>query len=61
MRTKNAIKANAFVENQTIGGKNAGPNQPPKNRTVISEEIRTSPKYSATKNIPNFIPEYSVW
>ena len=30
-------------------------------KTVIKDEIKTSPIYSATKNMPNFIPEYSVW
>tara|TARA_B100000519_G_scaffold36905_1_gene26827 strand:+ start:328 stop:504 length:177 start_codon:yes stop_codon:yes gene_type:complete len=57
---KNAMNPNAFTANQTIGGRKAGPSQPPKNKTVIKEDIKTKPIYSATKNIPNFMPEYSV-
>ena len=34
---------------------------PPKNSVTISAEISVMPRYSPTKNMPNFIPEYSVW
>ena len=46
-------------QNQTAGG-SQGPCQPPKNSTVIMAEIRMTPRYSPTKNMPNFMPEYSV-
>jgi len=42
---KKPIKQKTFIENQIMGGKNAGPNQPPKNNTVMSEEISTRPRY----------------
>ena len=43
-----------------MGGKN-GPSHPPKKRTAITSEINVMPRYSPTKNKPNFRPEYSVW
>jgi len=57
---KNAINPKALIANHATGGRKSGPNQPPKNKTVIKEEINTRPIYSATKNMPNFMPEYSV-
>ena len=42
-------------------GGSTGPSQPPKKRIVISEEISVTPRYSPTKNMPNFMPEYSEW
>ena len=56
---KKPRKKDVFSKNQIIGGKN-GPCQPPKKRTVIIAEIKIIPRYSPMKNIPNFIPEYSV-
>ena len=56
---KKPMKANVFSRNQTIGG-NTGPSQPPKNKVAIIAEISVTPRYSPTKNMPNFIPEYSV-
>ena len=58
-RMKNRINANILIRNQKIGGKKAGPSQPPKNKVVVMAEISVIPRYSPTKNIPNFIPEYS--
>ena len=55
MQMKNAV----FRKNQKAGGRKAGPSQPPKKSVAISAEIRVTPIYSPTKNIPNFIPEYS--
>jgi hypothetical protein len=52
------IKKRVLRENHTIGGK-TGPNHPPKNRVTIMAEMRVIPRYSPTKNMPNFIPEYS--
>lgn len=49
------------MRNQTMGGRKENPIQPPKNKVVISAEMSVMPKYSPTKNIPNFIPEYSEW
>src|SRR5215467_12268148 len=57
---KNEIKKNVLTRNQTTGGR-TGPSQPPKNSTVMSAEINVTPRYSPTKNMPNFIPEYSEW
>jgi hypothetical protein len=53
------MKKNVFNRNQKTGGRNEGPSQPPKNRVAIIAEMRVTPRYSPTKNIPNFIPEYS--
>ena len=53
------IKIAVLKKNQNAGGKNEGPNQPPKNNVTIRVEISVTPRYSPTKNIPNFIPEYS--
>src|SRR5699024_3331876 len=58
-RMNRITKTNILIKNHTTGGKNDGHNHPPKNNTVIKEEINKIPKYSPTKNIPNFIPEYS--
>jgi hypothetical protein len=52
---KNAV----LKKNQKAGGRKEGPSHPPKNNVTISEEISVTPIYSPTKNIPNFIPEYS--
>jgi hypothetical protein len=57
---KKQIKMNVLKKNQNIGGRKPGPNQPPKNRVVIMEEMRIRPRYSPNINMPNFIPEYSV-
>jgi hypothetical protein len=59
IRMKMQIKMAVLKKNQNAGGKNAGPSQPPKKRVAMSAEIRVTPIYSPTKNIPNFIPEYS--
>ena len=58
-KIKNSIKTNVFIKNQTTGGRNAGPSHPPKNKVTVNAEISVIPKYSPTKNIPNFILEYS--
>ncbi len=55
MQIKNAV----LKKNQNAGGKKAGPSQPPKKRVAMRAEIRVTPIYSPTKNMPNFIPEYS--
>src|SRR5664280_2270148 len=55
------IKKKVLNKNQKTGGRNEGPSHPPKNNVEISAEIRVIPRYSPTKNIPNFIPEYSEW
>src|SRR5678815_1259335 len=55
------MKANVLITNHKIGGRNAGPNHPPKNKQTTSAEINVIPRYSPTKNNPNFIPEYSEW
>ena len=57
-KMNNEMKKNVLSRNQTIGG-STGPSQPPKNNTVISAEISVTPRYSPTKNMPNFMPEYS--
>src|SRR5208283_5427924 len=59
-RMKKQINRNVLSRNQAMGG-SAGPSQPPKKRMLISEEIRITPRYSPTKNMPNFMPEYSEW
>ena len=38
-----------------------GTSQPPKKRRTIIADAVTIFAYSAKKNRPNFIPEYSVW
>jgi len=48
------------LANQITGGIGAGPSHPPKNKVAVIREMRVIPRYSPTKNIPNFIPEYSV-
>jgi hypothetical protein len=53
------IKANVFNTNHTKGGRKSGPSHPPKNKQTVRLEINVMPRYSPTKNIPNFIPEYS--
>jgi hypothetical protein len=58
-RINRPMKKNVFNKNQKTGGKNEGPSHPPKNRVAIIADIRVIPRYSPTKNIPNFIPEYS--
>src|SRR5262249_15717867 len=57
-RMKKQMKKNILARNHNSGG-NTGPSQPPKNNMVIRAEIRVTPRYSPTKNMPNFIPEYS--
>ena len=42
-------------------GGSTGPIQPPKKSVVIRAEISVMPRYSPTKNMPNFMPEYSEW
>ena len=37
-----------------------GPSQPPKNSVTISAEMSVMPRYSPTRNMPDFMPEYSV-
>jgi hypothetical protein len=59
-RIKKQIKANDLIKNQINGGRNAGPSHPPKKIVAIMHEIRISPRYSPTINMPNFMPEYSV-
>src|SRR5579883_2400732 len=59
-RMKNEMKKNILMRNQTTGG-STGPSQPPKNRIAIRDEMRMIPRYSPTKNMPNFMPEYSEW
>ncbi len=54
------IKKNVLNRNQKTGGRKDGPSQPPKNSVAIIPEISVIPRYSPTKNIPNFIPEYSA-
>src|SRR5262245_54157128 len=54
------INTNVFRKNQTSGGSH-GPIHPPKNSATVSMEISVTPRYSPTKNIPNFMPEYSEW
>ena len=56
---KKHIKKPVFRKNHTKGGKKEGPSHPPKNNMVMSEDKSVTPRYSPTKNIPNFIPEYS--
>src|SRR5712692_5865381 len=38
-----------------------GPRQPPRNSTAVSAPTVKACKNSATKNMPNFMPEYSMW
>jgi len=52
------MKKKVLIRNQTTPGR-TGPSQPPKKKTVIMAEIKVTPMYSPTKNMPNFIPEYS--
>ena len=52
------MKNMVLAPNQTAGG-NTGPSQPPKKSSEIVAEIRMTPMYSPTKNMPNFMPEYS--
>src|SRR5687767_10165787 len=59
-RMNRQMKKNVFRENQTMGGSH-GPSHPPKNSVTIMAEISVTPRYSPTKNMPNFIPEYSEW
>ena len=56
---KNNMPMVVFRQNQTSGG-NQGPSQPPKKRVTINAELSVMPRYSPTKNMPNFMPEYSV-
>jgi len=58
-KMKIIMKANILIKNQTTGGRKSNPSHPPKNKAVINDEINVIPKYSPTKNNPNFIPEYS--
>src|SRR3546814_14754395 len=59
------MKTRHLSENQTIDShghlSRNGPLQPPKNSTTVMAETSTMPTYSPTKNMPNFMPEYSVW
>ena len=57
LQTKKAV----LSVNQTMGGRKAGPSQPPKNSVTIMAEERITPMYSPTMMRPNFIDEYSVW
>src|SRR5579871_3238952 len=59
-KMKNPRKKNVLMKYHTMPG-SSGPCQPPKNNTVIMEEISRIPMYSPTKNMPNFMPEYSEW
>ena len=52
------MNANTFTRNHTRGGSH-GPIQPPKNKTVIIGGDQCDAKVFPTKNIPNFMPEYS--
>ncbi len=54
------MKKTSLTRNHSSGG-NTGPSQPPKNSVTIIAEMRRMPRYSPTKNMPNFMPEYSVW
>ena len=54
------MKTNVLSTNQTGGG-STGPSQPPKKSVTIIAEMSVMPRYSPTKNMPNFMPEYSVW
>src|SRR5687767_13473051 len=56
---KSMMNTNVFNINHTAGGRKSGPSHPPKYKATVRLEIRTIPTYSPTKNIPNFIPEYS--
>ncbi|MCY1563469.1 hypothetical protein D9M68_1010780 [compost metagenome] len=57
---KNAVfRANQM--NGICGRMPNGPCQPPKNRVTSSAEMNTMPMYSPTKNMPHFIPAYSMW
>src|SRR5690349_8084879 len=58
---KMKMNTNILMMNQTNGGRKLGPSQPPKNKVMIKLEINMMPRYSPTKNNPNFIPEYSEW
>src|SRR3546814_17106365 len=59
------MKTRHLSENQTIDShghlSRNGPLQPPKNSTTVMAETSTMPTYSPTKNMPNFMPEYSDW
>ena len=57
---KKAMNIAVLNKNQNIGGRKAGPSQPPKNIVAMRAEIKVMPRYSPTKNNPNFIPEYSA-
>ncbi len=60
MMKKKVLSANQ--RNPSHGSRSTnGPCQPPKNSVVSSADTNTMPTYSPTKNIPNFMPEYSVW
>ena len=52
------MKNSSFSPNHTMPG-STGPIQPPKNSVTIMAETTVTPTYSPTKNMPNFIPEYS--
>src|SRR5277367_3000512 len=54
MQMKNIV----FAANHKGAGSH-GPSQPPKNNNEMVAEIRVTPMYSPTKNMPNFMPEYS--
>src|SRR6056297_3456250 len=58
--TNSATNAPVLMQNHKSGGSH-GPCQPPKNSVTIIAEVTTTPTYSPTKNMPNFMPEYSVW
>ncbi|MOA33666.1 hypothetical protein D3C78_1549800 [compost metagenome] len=57
---KNAV-FRANQTNDSCGRMPNGPCQPPKNRVTSSAEIRMMPMYSPTKNMPHFMPAYSMW
>jgi hypothetical protein len=58
-RINTQMKKKVFRRNQKTGGRKSGPSHPPKKSVEIIADINVTPRYSPTKNIPNFIPEYS--
>src|SRR4051794_1992583 len=52
------MNTRVLMPNHIAGGR-TGPNHPPQYKSEMAAETRVTPMYSPTKNIPNFILEYS--
>ena len=59
-QNEQANNSKCFYRKPHNTGGSHGPSHPPRKKAVTSADISVIPRYSPTKNIANFIPEYSL-